>query len=384
MLLIDGDVLAHMACPSRWKDENGNTLVMHDKSQKVFSKHDEAKYLKVAYNTLHAMLQNLLDATWETDYLMGMKHQINFRDAIFSGYKKNRYKDTNTFNSFVPIIRSLSVYEGLAIYSEGVEVDDCIGIWATQCEEQGIDFQIATIDKDMRTIPGKHYHMKDKTSTVVTPEQARRFYYTQLLMGDPVDNIPGLPGIGPKKAEAYVKACTCEEDYQETVVSLYESYFKDEWYEYLLSNGKLLHIMRRPDDFFTCRNWEYVEYLQNQKASPFYTPGAIDESRRKEPQSTLPVQTHQEPKSVLIIEETQKAPVQIKVPQFNIPKVEKKSEESLGHNIQAPKEISETQDSLPARETLHVPNSVGVSSAASIKAASLSVANLKVPTVKVR
>ena len=276
MLLIDGDVAAHMCCPSRWKDSKGNTVIMHDKSEKVFTKEEEAKYLQVAYNTFNSMLENMLESNWESDFLMGMKHPSNFRDEMYPGYKKNRYKDTNTFNNFVPIIRQLAVYENKAIWAEGAEVDDYIGIWTTQCEEAGIDVIIATIDKDLRTIPGKHYHMKEKTLEIVTPIMARRFYYQQLLMGDATDNIPGIPRIGPKKAEAALKDCYEKEEFQEAVVSMYETAFGREWYEYLMSNGKMLHIMRKPDDYFSCRDWEYVKYLQSQSIEPFYTPGFVE------------------------------------------------------------------------------------------------------------
>lgn len=74
-----------------------------------------------------------------------------------------------------------------AIEIIGEEADDALGYHAC---EQG--HGIATIDKDLDGVPGLHYNWRKKEMYYVSPEDADRFFYKQLLTGDSTDNIPGL------------------------------------------------------------------------------------------------------------------------------------------------------------------------------------------------
>lgn len=85
---------------------------------------------------------------------------------------------------------------------------------------------LVAVDKDvLYSIPGTHYnyyqnlkydiHMKWIT---VDEDRAMRHHYLQALMGDGGDNVIGLKGIGPKKAEKLLKNCTTEEECWDTVV----------------------------------------------------------------------------------------------------------------------------------------------------------------------
>ena len=69
----------------------------------------------------------------------------------------------------------------------GEEADDKLGYMAYQ---HGHD--IATLDKDLYGVPGWHWNWRRKELFNVSPEDADRFFYKQLLTGDATDNIPGL------------------------------------------------------------------------------------------------------------------------------------------------------------------------------------------------
>jgi len=106
-----------------------------------------------------------------------------------------------------------------AIVSEGEEADDLIAIEATRC---GPNTVVASIDKDMLQIPCWHFNFNRKEWTQVSEWQGDLFFYTQILTGDAADNIKGLMGIGPKKAEKLLAACTSVDDLWEACVKAYD------------------------------------------------------------------------------------------------------------------------------------------------------------------
>jgi DNA polymerase-1 len=184
---------------------------------------------------------------------------------MFPEYKINSSRQTKGKppNVTVPALRELLVMSGHAIASEGCEADDYVRTWALQARAAGIEYVICSIDKDLKCIPGTHYFMhKGKEQLVEIGEfEAEKFFYTQLLSGDPTDSIPGIPGIGPVKAEKLTKDLETLEDLQETVVSTYIDFYNDEWYNYLLSNGRLLYISASCEDYFNPNEWPVVKEI---------------------------------------------------------------------------------------------------------------------------
>jgi DNA polymerase-1 len=100
-------------------------------------------------------------------------------------------------------------------------------------------------------IPGKHYNwMLQRLGKVireariynVSLEEADRFFWTQLLVGDTTDNIKGVPGIGPKKAEALLRECSGNQECYEKIKELFSCD------EELDMNAQCLWIQRSPND----------------------------------------------------------------------------------------------------------------------------------------
>ena len=136
----------------------------------------------------------------------------------------------------LPATRDQLVERWGAEVVDGQEADDAIGIKATGL--QG-DCVIVSVDKDLLMIPGTHYNFVKQGWTKVDQEQGDYFFYKQLLTGDQVDNIQGVPGIGPKKAEkAYQECTTVQEMYQKAL----EMYKGDT--DALLENARLLWLRR--------------------------------------------------------------------------------------------------------------------------------------------
>lgn len=267
--LIDGDVLCYQACRARWekkvKIEDGVSYVRLDDEGKrmtlEWTKEEDREYLEESWENLKKDLQTLLDSVYCTEYLMAVKGPGNFRNLLYPEYKLNRHADPNKQNVFVPVLRRLAAAEDYAIESAGREADDLLRIWAEQARAAGDEYIICSIDKDLKCIPGIHWNMKKNELFTVTEDQATRFYYEQLLKGDPTDNIPGVPRVGEVKASKLLAPFEKEEEFQEIVVDQYINAYGDDWYSYLNSNGKMIYLQKHPDDYFSCREWPVVKEL---------------------------------------------------------------------------------------------------------------------------
>lgn len=264
--IIDGDVLCYHACPPRWSsdtpiplDEDGNRIYP------TFTPEQDKIYLEEAWERLKRNIVSLADSLYCDDYLMAVGGENNFRKVIYPEYKVSSSRQTKGKppNLIVPALRELCVLEEYAIAAHGCEADDYIRTWALQARRDNIDYIICSIDKDLQCIPGTHYFMhKGKEQIIEISEfEAERFFYQQLLQGDSVDNIPGIPGIGPVKAKKALEDITFIPDLQEAVVSMYLEFYGDEWYEYLLANGRLLYISAESEDFFNPDEWPIVKEL---------------------------------------------------------------------------------------------------------------------------
>ena len=271
--IIDGDVLCYLACKERWKEkariEDGVSYISLDDDGKrkplEWTKEEDRKFLEKTWVILQKELRILLEEVFCTEYIMAVKGENNYRNMMYPDYKLNRHKDPNKQNVFVPTLRKLLVMEDYAVEADGFEADDLIRIWAEQCKLHGIDYIICSIDKDLKCIPGKHWGMKKKKMETVSEDEALKHYYYQLLKGDSTDNIPGVPGIGEKTALKLLAPLSTEEEYQECVVEQYMLMYGDAWEDWLLFNGKMIHLMKDPNDYFTLKNWQVAQVIREMK-----------------------------------------------------------------------------------------------------------------------
>jgi 5'-3' exonuclease len=267
--IIDGDCLCYRSFQPRWNDNTnayGENIISLDadgqKIHKEYSKEENAAYLQQTYRTLKRHVVEMQEKFFCSDYLMAVQGPGNFRFELFPEYKAKRgnYRPSE-ISAMVPTLRKLLVHEGLAVPSQGMEADDLIRIWAAECERADQEFVIISLDKDLQCIPGKHYMIHKNETIDVSDAQAMYNYHYQLIIGDQVDNIPGIPGVGPKKGEKLLVDCVTLEDFQEAVVTAYLNFFGEDWRQYLLSNGKLIHLLRDEDDFFDLSDWPIAQII---------------------------------------------------------------------------------------------------------------------------
>ncbi len=133
-----------------------------------------------------------------------------FRDELFAEYKANRPSMPDELRVQVePLHASVKALGFPLLCVDNVEADDVIGTLARQCAAEHRDVVISTGDKDMAQLVCKHVTLVNTmTGSVYDIEGVRNKFGVGpeliidylALMGDKVDNIPGVPGVGEKTA----------------------------------------------------------------------------------------------------------------------------------------------------------------------------------------
>ncbi|CAK0777097.1 DNA polymerase I [Gammaproteobacteria bacterium] len=137
-----------------------------------------------------------------------------FRDNLYPAYKANRPAMPGELVAQIEPLHDLVRAMGFPlIMMEGVEADDVIATLATQARAQGLTTVIVTGDKDFAQLVDEHITLFDTMKNVAmdrsgviakfgVPPERIVDYLT--LMGDSVDNVPGVPGVGPKTAVKWI------------------------------------------------------------------------------------------------------------------------------------------------------------------------------------
>ena len=133
-----------------------------------------------------------------------------FRDAIYPEYKAQRSPMPDDLRSQISPIHEVVRLSGWPVLDvPGVEADDVIGTLAVVAASQGIEVLISSGDKDLAQLVNEHITIIDTMSgklrdlAGVEAEfgvPARLMLDYQMLVGDQVDNVPGVQGVGPKTA----------------------------------------------------------------------------------------------------------------------------------------------------------------------------------------
>ena len=138
-----------------------------------------------------------------------------FRDDLFESYKANRVEAPNDLTVQVPyILRAVEAFRIKSLVLEGFEADDVIGTLAARAAAKRFETVIVTEDKDFMQLVGPHVTlwntMRDRR--VDAREVRARLGVdpsavvdVMALMGDSIDNVKGVPGVGEKTATALIK-----------------------------------------------------------------------------------------------------------------------------------------------------------------------------------
>jgi DNA polymerase I len=200
LYLVDASVFifrAYYSIPLEFTDRDGNP---------VNAVHGFARFLcELLDGESPAHIAVAFDESLETSY----------RNEIYPAYKANRDPAPEELKRQFGLCRDLVRALGVAEFgSSRYEADDIIGTLATLARRTGLPVTIVSRDKDLTQLVSRHDTYWDAVADVrygyddieerfgVTPERMADFL---ALMGDAVDNIPGVPGVGRKTAATLLK-----------------------------------------------------------------------------------------------------------------------------------------------------------------------------------
>lgn len=210
--------------------------------------------VQIAYARCNTMMEDIVQTVGTDDYRIFLTDSDgNFRKTVSPEYKANRKKEDRPI--LLPDLEEFLIRSWGAIRAVGCEADDYMGTFQMTNRELGIDSVICTIDKDLNTIPGKHYNFVKCKWNDVSEDDATFFFYKQMMMGDSTDGVAGCPGIGLKKAEkALLPYHGNESELYQVVYEQYkESYPQlapEELEDLIIMVGRLVYIRHEPEEMW--------------------------------------------------------------------------------------------------------------------------------------
>lgn len=261
--LIDGDILVYECA---FAGENRETGDVHS-----------FDYVAALFDEKVYQICSAVYATEDPEIYLTGSNNFRFDIAVTQPYKdRSAPKPFHYANlrAYAASLRNCFVHEGL-------EADDLLSIrqygrWRSR------DTIICSRDKDLRICPGLHYGWEaggqpeffprfiDEIGYLEVERKVKdgkeyidkvkggglKFFYAQLLMGDPVDNIPGCPQAGKAKA-ALLQDLQTEKELFNFVSEVYRQKIKDGWKERMLEQARLLWLIREFDQEGNPVMWEF-------------------------------------------------------------------------------------------------------------------------------
>ena len=225
-LLIDADMLVYSACCASEQDFKFNEY----QHVLVSDERDALDYVAMKLEEYQSITGD------RGKIIMCFSDYPTFRHDVYNEYKANRIGKRKPL-AFKDVAEAVRRYHDVAVYPN-LEADDVMGILAT--EEVHPTRVIVSGDKDMKTIPC--ILLRNGELETISEKRADRNWMISVLTGDRIDNIQGLPGVGPKTAEKILGDSDTLSDMWDKVVTAYEK--KKLSYTSALQSARLTRILR--------------------------------------------------------------------------------------------------------------------------------------------
>jgi len=256
---------------------------LSDDSEYELIKTSDPQPVQAALANTKNMISEIMMNTGADEYQIFLTGEGNFREdlATIQPYKGNRlgekpfhYENIRTYlmkvwdAELIPYMEAddamgIEQYENLVFSKDNEPKHGCN-------QEYLIDSNtiICTIDKDLDMIPGWHYNFDKKEKYWMDEKAGMLCFYRQLITGDKVDNIQGIPGYGPAKASKILDSCKNEFEILDAILLAYQTAMARGYperirdgYQMMWENANLLWIRRNRDQQF----WEPPSGWKEQK-----------------------------------------------------------------------------------------------------------------------
>lgn len=283
LALIDGDILLYrcgFAAERKVHEmyeqtEEGLTLLpltdkremnklVKDNPERVFTINTEhiVQPAGFAVQALRTMIDGIMRRTGCIEYKLYVSGPtaMCFRSqvATMKPYKGNRDKAARP--EHYQALRDHMIHKMGAIEVLKIEADDALAIHGHETGNI-----MCTIDKDLLQVPGWHYNFNDVEPKPYKLNRPTAYYnlFSQILVGDTTDNIPGCPGIGEGKARDILEGLTSPADMLAAVQAVYDERWTEELQEeYKLTPAEaldetagLVYLLRSGED-----KWDRAKY----------------------------------------------------------------------------------------------------------------------------
>lgn len=188
---------------------------------------------------MRELCERITDAlsTRDARFYLTSTDKSNFRYGVFPDYKGHRTQPKPTHYL---MLREHLIKDHRATVVEGKEADDEMGEQMTHPDNP--PGCIVTIDKDLDMVPGDHYNFVKDVRYIISPLEAKRCFWEQVLKGDKSDNVEGIYGIGQVKAQRMLEGCESEAEMADVAVRQYQKAYDEEWLPRLYLAACLLWI----------------------------------------------------------------------------------------------------------------------------------------------
>lgn len=236
---------------------------------------------EIVENMLHERIQEIVEESGaEGEPILFFTGKNNFRERLAKTfvYKAERPPKPFHYANIKAYLQSCYKF----YQEEGLEADDLLGIFLTAYPDKYI---CCSRDKDLKQIPGWHYGWEVNKQAAFGPERVdeigrleliqktngkkllgtgAKFLHVQMLTGDRVDTIPGLPRYGIVKAFNTINPCNTIEEMEKAVLEAYKGVYGESGEERMIEIGRMVYMTRirkKNDIMLYSPSWKEAEWL---------------------------------------------------------------------------------------------------------------------------